>query len=718
MSSAQQFYDQVHALLQQQDFTKAERACADYCAQIAEDAQAWFLFGVTRHMQGNIAQALTAFERAVELQPQYKQALNAKAMMLSLLNKPDLALKTYQELCELDVVDPQVATNIAIIYEQLKQFEIAISYYDQALRIDSKFIAALINRGSLLMSINKLDAALENNLALVKVQPDSADAYFHLAEVLLMLGRYKEVIEVCDTALALDPKHVKAHIDQGLALAALGELEAANNTFAIAQSINPEQFAAFRNKFDNNNQLSNLDTRLIYLHRLYEEQKYCDWSRREELILQFEKQVMSARGTSEEISDRNLVFFTFSLPVSSNLKFQLAKSVAKNITQNIKPIYLHTPRERQQIRIGYVSPDFREHPVAYLTQAMYSFHDRKSFRIYAYSLYQDNGETRKSIERGCDVFREVSDLTANEISRVIYQDEIDILVDLSGYYDFTRSEIFAYRPAPIQISYFGFPCTTGAEYMDYFITDKVVSPPGSEKYIAEQPVYMPSTYFMVNGQQRIDDVVFNRVEMRLPEQGFVFCCFNSPYKIDPVIFDIWMRLLKKIPQSVLWLFVGETRAQKNLIAEAQKRGVDVQRIIFASSMPHIKHLARYRLADLFLDTLWCNAHTTAADALLVGLPVLTCVGEGIPARVAASLLSAIELPELITSSHDEYEEKAFALATHPQELAALRKKLAHNRSVSALFNTELHVRELEQAYVKMMARFNRGKKPESFYVSI
>jgi predicted O-linked N-acetylglucosamine transferase (SPINDLY family) len=304
------------------------------------------------------------------------------------------------------------------------------------------------------------------------------------------------------------------------------------------------------------------------------------------------------------------------------------------------------------------------------------------------------------------------------VARTIYEDRIDVLIDLSGYYDFSRSEIFAYRPAPVQASYCGFPCTTGADYMDYLIMDRTVCPPGSEQFIAEQIAYMPSTYFMVNDTQQIDDKKITRAEMGLPQEGLVFCCFNSPYKIDPVVFDVWMRLLQQIPNSVLWLFADKQRAQENLITEALKRGVNKQRILFASAMPLSQHLARYRLADLFLDTFWCNAHTTASDALWAGLPVLTCAGEGIQARVAASLLKAIALPELITDTHAAYEQKALYLAQHPEELAALREKLAHNRSHAALFNTAMRVRELEVAYVNMWQQFNRGEKPNSFNVTV
>ncbi len=302
------------------------------------------------------------------------------------------------------------------------------------------------------------------------------------------------------------------------------------------------------------------------------------------------------------------------------------------------------------------------------------------------------------------------------IAEAISRDGIDILMDLNGYAAGCRPKIVALRPAPLQISLLGYPGTMGAEFIDYLVADRIVNPPEMETSYSENLVLMPHCYQINDHEQQISERRFTRAECGLPEEGFVYCCFNSNYKIEPEIFDIWMRILKEVPQSVLWLYEGNPAAPENLRKEAAVRGIPGERLVFAQSLPKPEHLARHRLADLFLDTLICNAHTTASDALWAGLPVITCPGQTFESRVAASLLTAIGLPELIMPDLEAYEKTAIRLAKHPEVLQKLEEKLAINRLTTPLFDTPRWTRNWEKALKMIWERYERGEEPGEIVV--
>lgn len=364
-----------------------------------------------------------------------------------------------------------------------------------------------------------------------------------------------------------------------------------------------------------------------------------------------------------------------------------------------------------------MSPDFRIHPIATVTRRLYALHDRERFEVYGYSLRPGDGsDIRRDIENGCDFFRELSGLDDRAAAEIIHRDGIDILIDLAGYTRFSRPEIFAMRPASLQASYLGFLHTTGGDFIDYFMADPVVVPAASGRFFTEKIAYLPS-YFLFDNQQEISPQKLTREELGLPAQGFVFCCHNSNFKITPVDFDIWMRLLKRVAGSVLWLYKSSEAVAANLRKEAEARGVNPDRLVFATLAPNPVYLARYRLADMFLDTAFYNAQTTAAEALWMGVPVLTCPGETMSSRVASGLLTALGLKEMIAGSPQEYEERAYHLATHPDELKEVREKLARNRLSATLFDTERQVRNLEAAYQMMWQRHEAGLAPESFQIT-
>jgi protein O-GlcNAc transferase len=374
--------------------------------------------------------------------------------------------------------------------------------------------------------------------------------------------------------------------------------------------------------------------------------------------------------------------------------------------------------KHDKIRIGYLSADFRQHPVANLVAGVFQCHDRSRFEVIGISIgSNDSSAIRRRLEGSFDRFIDAAALGADETAKKIAHEEIDILVDLNGFTQNARPEILARRPAPVQVNYLGYPGTMGAEYIDYIIADPVLIPASHRHRYAEKIVYLPHSYMPHDDKARpISDRPVERAEFGLPENGFVFCCFNNAYKLNPVLFRSRMALLKAVEGSVLWLSEHGTTAVDNLRREAIAAGVDPDRLVFAGRLPSsADHLARHRLADLFLDTLPYNAHATASDALWAGLPVLTQIGGAFAGRVAASLLTAIGLPELITQTQEQFESTAVELATEPVALAAIKSKLARNRLATPLFNTNLYTRHIEGGYATMIERRN-GLLPDHIHV--
>jgi protein O-GlcNAc transferase len=367
-----------------------------------------------------------------------------------------------------------------------------------------------------------------------------------------------------------------------------------------------------------------------------------------------------------------------------------------------------------RIRVGYLSADYHNHPTMHLMRGLFACHDRSRFDIRAYSLGPDDGSAfRRDLIGQVDAFRDLVDAGVPAVADAIARDGIDILVDLKGFTHGARPEVLALRPAPLRVAWLGYPASTGSGLNDYLIADPVVAPESSARHFGEKLVWLPHSYQVTDAQPI--DAAPDRRQLGLPDDAFVFACFNHVYKIDAVIFARWMRILERVPGSVLWLYSDHAQARVNLRAEAQKRNVDPSRVLFAGTLPKPQHLARLARADLFLDTLQVNAHTGASDALWAGLPVLTCPQTGFPSRVAASVLTAAGLAQLVCDGLDDYEEKAVALASRPGELSATREQLRAREGLP-LFDTRRFARNLERAYEMMWERHRRGLPADAFHV--
>ncbi|WP_284262980.1 UDP-N-acetylglucosamine-peptide N-acetylglucosaminyltransferase [Bradyrhizobium iriomotense] len=376
-----------------------------------------------------------------------------------------------------------------------------------------------------------------------------------------------------------------------------------------------------------------------------------------------------------------------------------------------------TPSPASRLRVAYLSADFRRHATAHLTAGLFEEHDRARFDVSAISYGPDDrSEMRDRLKAAFERFEDVSHLTDEDVVKLIRQLDIQVLVDLGGFTAFARPKILARRAAPIQVNYLGFPGTMGASYIDYVMADRIVIPEGEQKYYAEKVIYLPDSYQATDGRRPPLPNGPTRSDVGLADDAFVYCAFNRTSKITPPLFDAWMRLLTKTAGSVLWLLDGDPVARENLKREAVARGIAAERIVFAPHVPTDEHLARHQLADLFLDTLPYNAHTTASDALWAGLPVLTCLGTAFAGRVAASLLNAVGLPELVTRSLDEYESLALRIAHDSELRTALKSKLATHRSTWPLFDTVGMTRHVEKALDEMWRRHCAGEAPASFAV--
>lgn len=530
---------------------------------------------------------------------------------------------------------------------------------------------------------------LERSVAL---NPSFADTHNNLGVAFAALGRHEEAIDAFRKAIEIEPDYAMAHDNLGLSQKDLGQAEEAIASFRRALQIDPNRSGAL--------------STIAEISR-----QNCDWTSHADL-----RRSMITRA--EKASSGINPFWLLSFSDDPALLLQCARRYASDEIGKPVTVKPRASRNDNRIYVAYLSADFREHPVAHQIAPVIEGHDRNRFEITGISFgADDESPMRQRLVQSFDRFLDVRECSDREIAQLIAEEKTHIAVDLMGYTADLRPGILAGRPAPIQVNYLGFPGTMGAEHMDYIVVDDFVAPVGCEAHFSEQPVRLPDCYMVSDRPLETIDRQLSRSEAGLPDEGIVFCAFNNAYKISPGIFDVWMRILTLVPNSVLWLRSDNELAQANLRREAEQRSVGPERLISAPRVEFAVHLARQRLADLFLDTLPYNAHSTACDALWAGLPVLTCAGNSFAGRVAGSLLHAVDLPELVAATLEEYERLAVQLARDPQTLAGLRDKLARQRNMSALFDAPLFVRNLELAYGAMFEGWAGGKPTRPIAVS-
>lgn len=579
--------------------------------------------------------------------------------------------------------DPEHFYNLGNALLESHQAQDALLALQTALKLAPGHPQILLQLGNAQMALGQRQEAVSHFRQSFDAETSPAAAY-NLGNALRELGKPQEAEQWYRTALRLAPRDADTHNNLGNVLREQGRLEEAIASYQAALQLNPGLHHALA-------------------HLVHQRQHMCDWDGLDQQISQLRQIV---RGEPQaQVSP----FAFLSLPGATAAEQRLcAENWSRNrfgplMAQAARTPFIHTRETLPKLRIGYLSGDFRLHPLAFLATELFELHDRSRFEIHAYSYARDDGTpTRKRLERAFDSFHDIQPQSLQQTAQQIHADGIHILVDLTGYTQTSRSGLMALRPAPVQVNWLGFPGTMGAPFVDYLIADEVIIPPEQRQYYAETIISLPDCY-QPNDSQRPVAATPTRTECGLPEQGFVFCCFNQAFKITPQLFEIWMLLLKENAESVLWLLECNPWAKANLRSAAQQAGIAPERLVFAPRAPIAQHLARQQLADLFLDTLPYNAHTTTSDALWVGLPVLTCCGDAFASRVAASLLKAAELPQMVTHSLDEYRAKALELARHPEQLQAMRQHLLQKREQLALFDTPRFARNLEAAYEKMWA---------------
>jgi protein O-GlcNAc transferase len=637
-------------------------------------------------------EALDAYDRASALNPALPEAWLGRGNALSELRRYDDALAAYDRALG---ANPQLAGALlgrGNVLNALKRYDDALVAYDKAIGIAPDFAEAWLNRGNLLNTVNRHDEALAAFRRALALWPDLAEAWLGQGNVFFFLKRYQDATSSYDTALAIRPDLSEAQLGRGNVFSVLKQHREAANAYAAVLTLAPEHPL----------------TKGFLLHQKL---LACDWPGIDALIDQIEKDLTAGRLSVEPFILQGISNSPRSLQRCTEL-YSEERYPARS-TDGFQQRTL----DHEKIRVGYFSGEFREQATSHLIAGVLEQHDQSRFEVYAFDNgWDDRSEIRRRVNAAVHEMVEIRQLSDASALATIREKQIDVLINLNGYFGEQRTQLFASRAAPIQVNYLGFPGTLGASYIDYIIADRHLIPEDHKTFYNEKVVYLPNCYQANDSKRKIAANEPSRLECDLPKSGFVFCCFNNSYKILPSVFDRWMQILSQVEGSVLWLLSDNLETKSNLHREASARNIDPQRLIFAKQVPPADHLARHAVADLFLDTVPCNAHTTASDALWAGLPLLTCMAETFSGRVAGSLLHAIGLPELVTTTLEDYERLAVDLALNPEKLARLKDKLARNRSVAPLFNTKLFTEHLEAAYVAMFDRFSAGAKPDHIQI--
>ncbi len=690
-----------------------------------QQAQSVHELGLALHQRGELDQAKKIYQQVLLLDSKHSEALHLLGVIAAQTGDRSQAVELIGRSIEVNANNAAAYANLGNVLAELGRFESAVTSYDSAIALHPNHPVTYCNRGLALHQLRKFQAAIESYDRSIYLEPGYAEAYVNRGVALFFLGKFLDAIASYDVAIAISPNHPTAHYNRGRALSQLRQFHDAIASYDRAITIRPDFAEAHANRgnvlavlnqheaairsYDKTTAI-NPHYKFVQGMKLHEKMKICDW----EDISREVREIIQGIQCNKNICPPFAVFhFSDSLP----LQHQVASIWAKDITPSDLEIgCIQKYPRRKKIRVGYFSMNFNTHPVARLTAELFELHDRNRFEVYAFSFgFGARDDMRIRLESGFDQFFDVKEKSDKEIVIIARQMQIDIAIDLAGFTADSRPGIFALRAAPLQVNYLGFPGTMGAEYIDYIIADKELIPDMDQLHYTEKIIYLP--VFQANDRKRqIAEKIFTREELCLPQNGFVFCCFNNNAKFTPETFDVWMRILINVDNSFLLLFSDSDSVINNLVEEALKRGVEATRLVFCGSLKPSEYLARYRAADLFLDTLPFNAGTTSSDALWAGLPVLTCAGKSFSSRMGSSLLRAIGLPELVTTTYEDYETLAIELATSPQRIFAIKQKLQQNRLRTPLFDTKSFAKNIEAAYSKIFELHQSDLPPQTIVI--
>ena len=639
--------------------------------------------------------------------------------------KAPQAISANKKSLKLNPNDAETNNNLGFIYQETKDYDHAKQCYDEAIRLQPNYITPYHNLGSIYHLQEKYDKAEIFYKKAIKIKPNYYPVYSNLGNVLLNQGKFKEAEDCYNQAIKFEKENPENYNNLGVALQKQGKIKEAKTAYEQALTYKKNYAEAHYNmafclqksdKFDEaiaeykqsliiKPDFASAESSMLYLLK-----NMCDFDINNKLI-----ESSSRLG----ISTKSVTPFSL-LSWADNAQDHYLRS-KKYIEENFKSIpnnYLKKSQSSSgKLKVGFFSADFRDHAVMYLISGLFREYDKKKFEFFLYSFGKDvTQKWHNLLKNNVDKFTDVIDLSFNEISNMAQKDNLDIAIDLMGYTKNNRLSVFNQRIAPIQINYLGYPGTMGADYFDYIIADHILIPKNQKQFYSEKIIYMPHSYQPNDNKLEVPELNTSRVDHGLPEKGIVFCCFNQNYKIGINEFNIWMRVLRKIDKSVLWLIECNKWAKQNICKQAELNNVSSSRIIFAKSLSHPKHLERHKHADLFLDTFNYNAHTTASDALWAGLPIITKQGNQFAARVASSLLSALDLNELVTQTEDEYEKMIIDYASQPLKLKEISEKININKNSKPLFNTLQYTRDFELGMSKAHELFLNGEKPKDIVI--
>ena len=690
-------------------------------------ADAYNNLGVALQEKGDLDESIKHLNTALSLRPNYVQAYNNVGIAYKKKGKLSLATKHIKKAIFLNPNYFEAYNNLATIFQEEGKANQAIQYFNKALLLNPSYSEAHYNLGLAFSEINEFDNAIKSYEKALSLKPNYPEVYNSLAIIISEQGNTDEAIKLFNKAILLKPDYSEAYFNIAIIFKKKNRLNEALASYQKAINFKPDYVESFYNiaiiyeeQFKLNQAIESFDKALFIrpdydkaqAQKLYQKAQICDWK-----TAQQDKKLFSALGTfKNHIPPFTMLFFEdeprnhyLRSKLYANKKY-LQKQIPFKKTQKIST--------KKRLRIGYFSSDLQNHATMYLASKIFEDYNKEKFEVYVYSFGEslEDDEVRIKLKNSADVFKDVIDFSDKDIAILAREDQIDIAIDLKGYTKNSRTGIFAYRAAPIQINFLGYPGTMGANFFDYIIADKTIIPESKRSFYSEEIIYMPHAYQPTSHSSVISNKTFTKSEMDLPNNGFIFCCFNNSYKISQNEFRIWMRILNKVENSVLWLIESNKWAKQNLHKEAESHGIASERLIFANKLPHSDHLARLRLADLFLDTFNVNAHTTASDALWAGTPVITKLGKGFASRVAASLLKALGLSELITQNENEYENLILKIANSPKKLSEIKEKLFSNKFSKPLFNSEMYIGHLEDAYNQVFENHLKGSKSKTIYI--
>ncbi|SNX28919.1 Predicted O-linked N-acetylglucosamine transferase, SPINDLY family [Polynucleobacter meluiroseus] len=641
--------------------------------------------------RGDYLKLKTCASKALKSNPHNVQGKELLAYALANSGNKDEALQLLLEITELHYCPLSVLYECSSLLLEKQDFVKAISLLERAYIVAPESFEVLHDLATAYAHVGKKQAALDKFLSAALIRQDSPELLYNIGRMYDDLRSETLAIEFYEKAIQLNKQFSNAWINRGLDLNLLGRPLEAITSLKEGLRLNPNAGFIFGD--------------IAHIHM-----QIGDWK-------SFEANLSTLEDGVKEHREVIHPFHLLSLVDRPELQKEAAEIYTqRNHNEKFDYLGLNSGGD-SKIKVAYFSADFRNHAVANLTAELFELHDKNGFEIYAFSLgFQNHDEMTKRLKKSFHEFIDVSTLTDQEVVDLARSKGIDIAVDLGGYTEHSRSGIFQRRAAPIQASYLGYLGTLGSTYIDYIFADHEVIPPNQQKYFSEKIAYLPNC-FQVNDRQRMSsDRQFTKADLGLPEKGFVFCCFNNTYKITPKVFLSWCRILKKVEGSVLWLYESNLQISGNLRRAVTAQGIDPNRLVFGGALPAAEYLARYKLADLFLDTSPYNAGTTASDALWSGLPVITRMGESFQSRMAGSILKAIDMPDLIAQTVSEYEDLAVRLATYPEDLQAIRKRVTANKLITPLFDSPQTTKHIERAYQVMHANHLAGKEPENIDV--